>query len=98
MGGKPNKARTNTREGYEIVRRIRLIEARERFGLTRPALADKLGVGRQYVFRVEEGLRRPSLHTMMRWAGFLRCSLDCFSDDVSKAAEGEADQPTQSAA
>lgn len=75
---------------YEIVKKVRLIEARERFGLTRPELADKLGLRRDYVFRIEQGTRRPSLGIMMRWAALLRCSLDCFADDVSKAAESEA--------
>lgn len=71
---------------YEIVEKVRLIEARELAGLNRAQLADKLGVHRAAVTRVEDGLRRPSLGLMMKWAAVLNCSLDLFSDDASRAA------------
>ena len=72
--------------GDEIVRRARLIEAREARGLTRNALAEKLGLHRGYVGRVEEGLRNPSFQIMIRWVKFLNCSMDVFGNDASRAA------------
>ena len=66
---------------YPIVRRVHLIEARERLGLSRPELADQLKLSRAYVFRVEEGMRRPSLPAMIRWARRLNVSMDVFRDD-----------------
>lgn len=77
---------TNTKDDYEIIRRVRLIEAREAKGLGRSALADQIGVHKAFITRVEEGVRRPSLEIMMRWAKLLDCSLDSFGDDANRSA------------
>jgi transcriptional regulator with XRE-family HTH domain len=61
--------------------RTKLIKARERQGISRIDLAERLGMTRQYVMRVEEGLRNPSHETMVRWADELDISMDKFRDD-----------------
>jgi hypothetical protein len=53
------------------VPRERLIEARERVGLTRPQLADRLKFSRSYVFRVEVGEIDPELGRMNAWLAVL---------------------------
>lgn len=71
------------RRGDETgIRRERLIRARERQKLSRNYVADTLGLSRPYVYRVEEGFRRPSLDTMVRWASLLDAPLDVFRDDI----------------
>lgn len=61
--------------------RSKLIEVRERRGLTRQELADRLGISRQYVLRVERGERHPKHKTMVRWADALKTSMDKFRED-----------------
>lgn len=59
-----------TKETYVVLgenRRLQLIEARERAGLTRLQLARKLGIVRQVIWRVEEGFTDPAYDTMVRW-------------------------------
>ena len=60
--------------------RTKLIKARERRGVSRIDLAERLGMTRQYVMRVEDGLRNPSHETMVRWADALGISMDKFRD------------------
>jgi transcriptional regulator with XRE-family HTH domain len=61
--------------------RTELIMARERRGLSRIELAERLGLSRQYVLRVEIGQRNPSHETMVRWANALNTTMDYFRDD-----------------
>jgi transcriptional regulator with XRE-family HTH domain len=68
-------------------RRVKLIEQREQRGIARDELAEKLGLTRGYVFRVEEGLRNPSHDTMVRWARALNTSMDFFDAQPSAAAK-----------
>lgn len=65
---------------YESQRTL-LIQARERRGMSRDALADSLKLSRHYVFRVEMGLRNPSHAVMVRWAKALNTTMDFFRDD-----------------
>jgi DNA-binding XRE family transcriptional regulator len=44
-----------------------LICAREHLGMTRAQLADKLGIDRTFVFRIEAGQLDPRLDTMEDW-------------------------------
>jgi transcriptional regulator with XRE-family HTH domain len=66
---------------FPRVKRVHLIEARNRLGLSRMELGRQLGLDRTYIFRVEEGHRRPSLQIMVRWARRLNVSMDLFRDD-----------------
>lgn len=60
--------------------RIGLIRRREDMDLTRPELASKIGIGREYVFAVETGSRNPSLDLMERWSRALgNAPLDLFA-------------------
>jgi transcriptional regulator with XRE-family HTH domain len=69
----------------EIVQRVALIRARERRGLSRNELADQLDLHPTFIYRVEEGLRSPSLPTMERWAAVLETTMDVFrtSDEAA---------------
>lgn len=49
-------------------------------GLSRAALGAKLNITRQYIFRVELGMRSPSRTVMIRWADELNATLDIFRD------------------
>ena len=69
--------------------RTKLIQARERQGLTRRDLAQILGVSQQFVMRVEDGLRGARLPMMIRWADALKTRMDVFRED---------DPPSQAAA
>lgn len=69
--------------------RTKLIQARKRQGLRRDQLADLLGVSKQFVMRVEDGLRGARLPMMIRWADALKTRIDVFRED---------DPPSQSAA
>ena len=62
--------------------RSRLIKARERQGVSRQELAERLGITRQYVLRVEIGLRNPSHETVVRWADALDIPMDWFRRDA----------------
>ena len=69
--------------------RAKLIWARERLGLTRAELAEKIGLTRHYVFVVETGARNPSLDVMTRWADALgpRVTLDLFRSPAAANAD-----------
>lgn len=71
-------------------RRSKLIQARERQGLSRQALAEFLGVSRQYVLRVENGQRHPSHEIMVRWADALYTSMDTFRQDAEPQSQSAA--------
>jgi transcriptional regulator with XRE-family HTH domain len=72
-------------------RRSKLIEARKRRHLSRGELADQLGLTRQYVFRVEEGLRNPRHETMVRWATALKTTMDLFRGDEEPRSQSAAE-------
>lgn len=63
------------------MQRTALIHARMALGLTRAELADKIGMDRSVIFRVEEGADDPSLEKMRRWVKALGegASLDLFA-------------------
>lgn len=44
-----------------------LIAAREALGLNRPQLAAKMGRSRSFVYRVENGLIDPAMHSIAAW-------------------------------
>jgi transcriptional regulator with XRE-family HTH domain len=51
-----------------MAERTELIEAREKRGLSRAALAVAMGnASRHYIYHVEMGQRNPSMDFMMRW-------------------------------
>lgn len=56
---------------HNRVPRAALINARERVGLTRPQLAERLKFSRSYVFRVELGEIDPDVGRMSAWLGEL---------------------------
>jgi transcriptional regulator with XRE-family HTH domain len=62
--------------------RTTLIRARELLGLTRPELAKRVGITREFVYCVESGQRDPSLPTMQRWVKALGQfgTMDLFRD------------------
>jgi DNA-binding XRE family transcriptional regulator len=66
--------------------RAALIQAREKRGLTRPQLAQHIGVGREFVYSIELGQSDPSLTTMHRWIEALGkgASLDLFEPNPSR--------------
>ena len=51
--------------------RTELIRAREALGLNRPQLAEKSGVARSYIYRVEAGVQDPGLQTIIAWMNAL---------------------------
>ena len=52
--------------------RAALIEARERRGLSRSALAQRMGgASRHYIYHIEMGQRDPSFEFMKRWVAAL---------------------------
>jgi DNA-binding XRE family transcriptional regulator len=65
--------------------RIRLIRAREDAGLTRPELAERLGVSRFFVFSVETGRRKTRLDMMQAWAEILDIPLEFFLPPSARA-------------
>lgn len=71
-------------------RRTKLIEARERQGLRRKELSIRLGITHQFVMRVEEGERGPSIQTMARWADALGISMDDFREDAEPQSQSAA--------
>lgn len=66
--------------------RTTLIQARLRRNISRIQLAERLDVTRQYVMRVEQGLRTPSLDLATRWADALGVKIDIFRTETSEAA------------
>lgn len=72
------------------IQRKRLIQARELMGLDRVQLADLLGTDRTFIYRVEEGFRRPGLATMERWAKVLDVPLDVFRTPDKPETPSEA--------
>jgi transcriptional regulator with XRE-family HTH domain len=68
-------------------KRIELIYARERLGLTRIEFAKKLGVSRSNVYRIEIGVSHPSLALMQRWLLALGpdAKMDWFRGEFAKA-------------
>jgi transcriptional regulator with XRE-family HTH domain len=71
-------------------RRARLVSARERQAMSRQELAERLGITRQYVMRVEEGERNPSHSLMVRWAEALHTTMDFFREDDEPQAQSAA--------
>ena len=67
-------------------KRIPLIEARERIGLSRPQLADEMGVDRGLIHKVEMGKQGCGLATMIRWVDVLGAgaTLELFRGPPSK--------------
>ena len=47
--------------------RPQLIKARERLGMSRPQLAEKIGRARSYIYRIEIGDINPGITTIMDW-------------------------------
>jgi predicted transcriptional regulator len=47
--------------------RTSLIQAREKVGMTRPQLAERMGRARSYIYKVEVGDNDPGLYTIMDW-------------------------------
>jgi transcriptional regulator with XRE-family HTH domain len=47
--------------------RLELIRAREALGLSRPKLAEKTGLSRTHIFRVETGAVDPGLDSIVTW-------------------------------
>lgn len=70
--------------------RSKLIKARENQGLSRQELAERLGVTRQYVLRVEISERHPSLEIIVRWADALDIPMDWFRQDAEPQAQSAA--------
>jgi DNA-binding XRE family transcriptional regulator len=66
--GAPRTKRRQTLKGFE---RKALIAAREKLGVTRPALAKRLGVSRTFVFRIEVGEMDPKPELIVRWLDLL---------------------------
>jgi transcriptional regulator with XRE-family HTH domain len=63
-----------------MIERTSLIAVREKLGLTRPQLAETLGLSRSYVYRVEIGDCHPGLTTILDWLAALgpSASIDMF--------------------
>ena len=59
------------KKSSEAVQRFQLTRARERLGLTMPELAKRLGVAKPTVYRIEAGIRHPSLALMQKWVAEL---------------------------
>lgn len=90
----------------EIFRR-RLLEAREKSGLTQAQLAERAGMTAAAVSHFETGSRRPSFENLLRLAEALRVStdyllgrpvemgggaeLEALFRDLSQASEGDQD-------
>ena len=65
----------------------RVAAHRERLGLSRPALAKKLGVDRTHVWRIEEGEAPPSLHLLEQMAALFGVTLDELRNPRAEAAQ-----------
>lgn len=49
---------------------------RKKAGLTKVALASKIGITRQYLAQIEEGLSKPTVPVLYRIAKVFGCTLD----------------------
>ena len=49
---------------------------RESIGLSQTQLAEKIGVRQQWIAQIEQGLRMPSLTSIMNMAKVFNCSID----------------------
>lgn len=54
---------------------------RKNAGMTKVALANKIGITRQYLAQVEEGLSMPTLPVLYRIAKVFHCTLDDLVED-----------------
>jgi len=49
---------------------------RGKSGITKAALARRLGVSRSYITKLEQGIAQPSLELALRIAGYFGCSVE----------------------
>jgi transcriptional regulator with XRE-family HTH domain len=71
--------------------RSRLIQLRERHGLSRQQFADRLGARPDYIWRIEMGLRDPRYGMMSRWAAALGATMDSFRGDDEAQSQSAAE-------
>ena len=76
------------RTGAELGLLLR--ERRRELGLRQEDLADRIGVSRQWVGKVEKGLRRADLVLVLRAIGALRLVLDVRSESDTSVADKKA--------
>ena len=69
---------------------IRLIEIREKNGLTRQTAADSLGITRASLEYYEKGKRFPDFNVLVRIAEFYKCSTDYLLGLSDKPATDES--------
>lgn len=70
-------------------KRTHLIKARERLGWTGAELADRLGVYRSTIYRIEAGVRHPSLALVQKWVSALPgATMEMFWAPTAKARPG----------
>jgi len=55
---------------------LRITELRERAGLTKTQVADKLGVHRSTVCKWETGVNKPTADGLLKLADLFHCSVD----------------------
>lgn len=63
---------------------------REERDLTKPELAQRLGVTTPAIYHLERGIRKPSIAMMVRLADFFSVSID----ELARLADEEADKTT----
>lgn len=61
----------------------KIAEVRIRAGLTQSALAERVGVNRSYINRIESGYRSGTPATLLAIADALGCTLDDITDRVA---------------
>jgi transcriptional regulator with XRE-family HTH domain len=69
-----------------LLNRHTLVVVRERSGMTKAELADRAGVDRTLITRIENGERRATPNVIMRLAKALDCSQLALCDSTSEVA------------
>src|SRR3954469_9408998 len=72
---------------------VRLKELREKAGLTQPELAERAGMNRFGIAKLEQGVREPTWATVQALARALGVNCTAFEETVSPPAAEEPEQP-----